>query len=204
MEAPIRIWIGLAVLLAVAGMVVSLTHGRERTMNPGQRGEFLVRGFGCGECHTPKVPGPDGRPIPDPTRLLSGHPERDPVPTWTAAGLTWRNAPMFTGPMQTVFAGPWGISFAANLTPDKETGLGKWTEGTFIRAMRTGKHEGQPTGRENMPPMPWVSPSHGTLDSPDADLKAIWAYLRRLPPIKNRVPEPVPPPTAEDKDKEEK
>ncbi len=111
MEAPIRIWIGLAVLLAVAGMVVSLTHSRERTMSPVQRGEFLVRGFGCGECHTPKVPGPDGRPLPDPTRLLSGHPEGAPVPTSTSADLRRHDTSMFTGPMETVVAGPWGISF---------------------------------------------------------------------------------------------
>jgi hypothetical protein len=103
--------------------------------------------------------------------------------------------------MGTVFAGPWGISFAANLTPDKETGLGKWTEAMFIQALRTGKHEGQPTGREIMPPMPWASLSHGTLASPDADLKAIWAYLRSLPPVKNRVPEPVPSTKDEDKEK---
>jgi hypothetical protein len=195
-----RTWIGLAVLLAVAGMAVSLAHSRERRMSPVQRGKNLVQGFGCNECHTPKVPGPDGRPIPDPTRLLSGHPEGNPVPTRTAAGLTWRDAPIFTGPIETVFAGPWGVTFAANLTPDKETGLGKWTEAMFIQAMRTGKHEGQPTGREIMPPMPWASPSHGTLASSDADLKAIWAYLRSLPPVKNRVPESVPPTKEEDKD----
>ena len=199
-----RIWIGLAVLLAVAGMVVSLAHSRERTMSPVQRGEFLVRGFGCGECHTPKLPGPDGRPIPDLTRLLSGHPEGAPVPTWAAAGLTRRDASKSTGPTETVFAGPWGISFAANLTPDKETGLGKWTEDMFIRTIRTGKHQGQPTGRDILPPMPWANLSHGTLGSSDADLKAIWAYLRSLPPVKNRVPEPVPSPAEEDKDRGEK
>jgi mono/diheme cytochrome c family protein len=204
MEPSIRIGIGLAVLLAAAGMVVSLAHSRERTMSPVQRGEVLVRGFGCGECHTPKVPGSDGRPIPDPTRLLSGHPEKAPVPAWRAAGPTGRNAPTITGTGETAFAGPWGISFAANLTPDKATGLGKWTEAMFIQALRTGKHEGQPAGREIMPPMPWASLSHGTLDSSDADLKAIWAYLRSLPPIKNQVPEPVPSPTEKDKDNGEK
>ncbi len=74
----------------------------------------------------------------------------------------------------------------------------------FIQAIWTGKHEGQPTGREIMPPMPWASHSHGTLASSDADLKTIWAYLRSLPPVKNRVPEPVPSPTEEQKDTGEK
>ena len=52
----------------------------------------------------------------------------------------------------TAFAGPWGVSFTANLTPDKETGLGKWTEEMFIATMRTGRHQGK--GRPMLPPMP--------------------------------------------------
>ena len=53
----------------------------------------------------------------------------------------------------TAFAGPWGVSFTANLTPDDETGLGKWTAETFIAALRTGRHEGK--GRPILPPMPY-------------------------------------------------
>ena len=53
----------------------------------------------------------------------------------------------------TAFAGPWGTSFTANLTPDKETGLGKWTEEMFIATMKTGRHEGK--GRPLLPPMPY-------------------------------------------------
>jgi len=195
--APMRKWIALAVTLAVTGIVVALVFGREERVSPVQRGEFLARGFGCHDCHTPKVPGPNGRLVPDPTRLLSGHPEGVPYPTWTPADLTQRNTYMSADPMRTAWAGPWGVSFAANLTPDKETGLGEWTEDMFIETTRTGKHQGQPTGRDILPPMPWGNLSHGTVGSSDADLKAIWAYLRSLPPVKNRVPIPVPP--AKDK-----
>jgi len=55
----------------------------------------------------------------------------------------------------TAFAGPWGISYTMNLTPDRNTGLGIWTEDMFVKAIRTGRHMG--TSREIMPPMPWPS-----------------------------------------------
>ena len=87
------------------------------------------------------------------------------------------------------------VSFAANLTPDTATGIGEWTEETFVRAIRTGKHQGQPNGREILPPMPW--PAFKNLS--DGDLRAIWAYLRSVKPVKNQVPFPIPPnapPTA--------
>ena len=87
----------------------------------------------------------------------------------------------------TAFAGPWGTSFTANLTPDDETGLGKWTGETFIATLRTGRHEGK--GRPLLPPMPW--PMIRTLT--DEDLRAVFAYLQSLPPIRNRVPAPVDP-----------
>ena len=188
-----RRWGALAVTLAFTGMAVALVVGRGERASPVQRGEFLVRGFGCHDCHSPKVPGPNGKMVPDPKRLLSGHPEGAPYPTWRPADLTGRNTYMSADPMRTAWAGPWGVSFAANLTPDVETGLGEWTEEMFIQTIRTGKHQGQPTDREILPPMPWGNLSHGTLGSSDADLKAIWAYLRSLPPVKNRVPDPVRP-----------
>jgi hypothetical protein len=87
----------------------------------------------------------------------------------------------------TAWSGPWGISYAANLTPDTNTGLGIWTEEMFIRAIREGKHMGY--GRDLLPPMPWQYFSELT----DEDLKAIFAYLRSIPPVQNRVPDPVPP-----------
>ena len=87
----------------------------------------------------------------------------------------------------TAWSGPWGQSFAANLTPDKNTGLGILTEDMLIKAIRTGKHMG--TSRDILPPMPWQQFAQMT----DADLKAIFAYLQSLPPVANHVPDPIPP-----------
>jgi hypothetical protein len=87
----------------------------------------------------------------------------------------------------TAWVGPWGISYTANLTPDEPTGIGMWTEEVFIKALRTGKHMG--IGRPILPPMPWPDFAKAT----DEDLKAIFAYLKSLPPIRNQVPDPVPP-----------
>ena len=100
-----------------------------------------------------------------------------------------RHAAALTDSNLTAWAGPWGVSFSANLTPDMETGIAEWEESTFIQAMRTGKHQGQPIGRNILPPMPWPMIGQAT----DEDLKAIWAYLRSIPPINNQVPFPVPP-----------
>jgi mono/diheme cytochrome c family protein len=151
--------------------------------DPVARGQYLVTVLACNDCHTPFVMGPEG-PQPDMARMLSGHPEAvvlDPLPalagTWTWAGAA----------TNTAFAGPWGVSFAFNLTPDENTGLGIWTEEMFIAALRTGKHMGQ--ARPIAPPMPW--PAYGQLT--DDDLKAVFAYLRTIPPVVNRVPEYQPP-----------
>jgi hypothetical protein len=89
----------------------------------------------------------------------------------------------------TAWAGPWGVSFASNLTPDP-SGLGSWTEENFIQTIRTGKHLG--VGRPLLPPMPWPDFAHMT----DDDLKAVFAFLRTLSPIANVVPQPQPPSTA--------
>ena len=87
----------------------------------------------------------------------------------------------------TAWVGPWGVSFAANLTPDKSTGLGNWTEEVFIKTFWSGKQMG--IGRNLLPPMPWQAV--GQLK--DKDLKSIFAYLKTIPPIKNKVPDPIPP-----------
>jgi len=153
-----------------------------------KRGEYLATVGGCNDCHTPKVQNPQGIPVPDQARLLSGHPENLPYPKWSPDDIQNRHALAMTNEMMTAWAGPWGVSFAANLTPDKETGIQEWSETMFIQAMRTGKHQGQPNGRDILPPMPWFNIKQAT----DDDLKAIWAYLRSLPAVKNRVPFPVP------------
>ena len=83
--------------------------------------------------------------------------------------------------------GPWGISYPANLTPDKETGTGNWTAERFIKILRTGKHLGE--GRPILPPMPWEN--YAKLK--DQDLKDIFAYLQSLKAISNKVPDPTTP-----------
>ena len=88
----------------------------------------------------------------------------------------------FSGTL-TAFAGPWGVSYAANLTPDQNTGLGVWTEDMFVKALRTGKHMG--TSRPIQPPMPWMWAGQAT----DDDLKAMFAYLKSIPPVVNHVPD---------------
>lgn len=147
-----------------------------------QRGEYLVRFGDCSACHTPLKFGPNG-PEPDLTKFLSGHPADTKLPPPELKPGPWFAA---TAGM-TAWAGPWGISYAANLTPDANTGLGIWTEEMFLSAMRTGKHMG--AGRPILPPMPWQAAANLT----DADLKAMFAYLQSLPAIANRVPEPVTP-----------
>ncbi|MDZ7267562.1 MAG: diheme cytochrome c-553 [candidate division KSB1 bacterium] len=153
------------------------------------RGQYLVNTGLCHDCHTPKVFTAQGEPVPDSTRLLAGHPAGLPHPEWTPADLQKRNIIITGSSMLTAWAGPWGVSFATNLTPDTSTGIGEWTEESFIRTLRSGKHQGYPNGRDILPPMPWQFIGQKS----DDDLKAIWAYLRSLPPVTNQVPLPVPP-----------
>lgn len=149
-----------------------------------KRGEYLVTIGGCHDCHTPLVMGPNG-PEPDMTRALSGHPEDMVIEAPVATSEPWMAVASST---LTAWSGPWGVSFTANLTPDEETGiLREFTEEQFIQALRTGRHQGQ--GREILPPMPWRFIGQMT----DDDLKAVFAYLRQIPPIKNKVPDPIPP-----------
>jgi hypothetical protein len=155
-----------------------------------ERGKFLVDLGGCNHCHSPKMMTPRG-PVPDTTRLLSGSPSGWAVPAVPVEAMGPDKWGAVTSPDLTAWAGPWGISFTRNLTPDKETGLGSWTDAVFIKALRTGKDMGE--GRAILPPMPWED--IGKL--PDADLKAMFAYLKSLKPIRNAVHDPVPPPPPE-------
>lgn len=148
---------------------------------PAARGGYLVKAMGCGDCHTPMKMGPNG-PEQDETRLLSGHPADTTLPPPPAPSGPWRVSVADPG---TAWSGPWGVSYTQNLTPDPETGLGTWTERQFMDALRTGRHQGR--GRPILPPMPWEAIRNFS----DADLKAIYAYLRTIPPIKNKVPDPV-------------
>jgi hypothetical protein len=169
------------VLLAVRGQAAPAASARESRSAAVLRGEYLVQSGGCNDCHTPWKMGPRG-PEPDMTRMLSGHPEnlKMPEPPKPEGPWLW-----FGSATNTAYAGPWGISYAINLTPDQNTGLGIWTEDMFVKAMKTGKHFG--TSRPILPPMPWQAYSH----MPESDLKAIYAYLKTIPAVTNHVPDAV-------------
>jgi mono/diheme cytochrome c family protein len=153
--------------------------------SPIARGRYLVEFGGCHDCHSPKVMTAAG-PVPDTTRLLSGHPAGSRLPPIPAGVLGPGRWGALTTPDLTAWAGPWGVSYTANLTPHL-TGLGSWTPELFIQTMRSGKHLG--TGRPILPPMPWYDVGKLT----DDDLRAVFAYLRSLKPVANAVPPPVPP-----------
>jgi hypothetical protein len=146
-----------------------------------ERGKYLVTLASCNDCHTPWKLGPNG-PEPDMNRMLSGHPQELPMPSVAAASGPWVWSGAATN---TAFAGPWGVSYAFNLTPDKNTGIGIWTEDIFMKTIRTGRHWG--VARPILPPMPWQNVREMT----DDDLRAVYAYLRSIPPVSNKVPDAV-------------
>lgn len=176
-------------LVLLGGLIARAVPGSGQEARPDEarleRGAYLVRTMGCHDCHTPHKPTPTGAE-PDMTRALTGHPAEltmPPPPKLPPGPWLWIGAAT-----NTAFAGPWGVSFTANLTPDRATGLGDWTEEMFIAALRTGRSRGK--GRPILPPMPY--PMIGQLT--DEDLRAIFSYLQSLPPVVNRVPAPIDPP----------
>lgn len=171
----------LTVLALAPGVVLAQADTRSAQV---KRGEYLVTIGLCHDCHTPMTKGSDGAG-PDMTRALSGHPQDIAVKAPATLSEPWVGA---MSPTLTAWSGPWGVSFSANLTPDKETGvLRNFTEEQFIQTLRTGRHQGQ--GRKILPPMPWPLISKMT----DDDLKAVFAYLRQIPAVRNKVPDPIPP-----------
>lgn len=123
---------------------------------PTERGKYLVMVAGCVDCHTPGTLFGS----PDFNRNLSG------------SELGWN--------------GPWGTTYARNLTPDPETGLGRYKAEEIVAAIKGGKRlDGTPM----LPPMPWQNYAGMT----DDDLNAIAAYLLSLPPVKHAVPDRVAP-----------
>lgn len=174
------------VLAAVAHAAVAAETASAGDAARVERGRYLVNTSGCHDCHTPWTMGANG-PEPDMSRMLSGHPREMQLPPPPPLSDPWV---MTAAATNTAWAGPWGISFTANLTSDKETGTGNWTEQEFIDTLRSGRHLGR--GRQILPPMPW--PAYGQMT--DEDLGAIYAYLQTVPPISNKVPDPVPPAPA--------
>ncbi|MEZ4823649.1 MAG: diheme cytochrome c-553 [Ignavibacteria bacterium] len=151
-------------------------------------GEHLVRIGGCEDCHTPKKMTPKG-PVLDESLKLSGHPAGMPPPDVDRKEMESKRLSVTQD--LTAWVGPWGISYAANLTPD-ETGIGLWQESNFLIALREGKYKGMKAGRSLLPPMPWEFFEHMS----DDEIKAIFAYLKSVKPIKNIVPQAEPPVTA--------
>jgi cytochrome c553 len=173
----IRRWlVGLAAGLVLT-LCVTATSGlaQQRGRAGGanavvERGKYLVTITGCHDCHSPKITGM----TPDPSRLLSGRPSTTAVPSKT-------DGEIHAALDLTAWTGPWGQSVASNLTPDAATGIGtRYTEASFLQTMRSGK---KPNGTQVQPPMPVDVYQNVT----DDDLKAIWAYLRTLKPIRNAV-----------------
>ncbi|MCX2740925.1 c-type cytochrome [Pontibacter anaerobius] len=176
-----------------AGFDSAGQQGPEQLKNGGyasqiEFGEHLVLSIGCHDCHTPKMVTEKGLE-PDFSRALSGHPSKMPPPDVDRAELEKKG--LTASDHFTAWVGPWGISYAANLTSDK-TGIGTWQEQNFITSIREGKHKGIATGRDVLPPMPW--PMYRNLT--DEELKAIFAYLKSTKPIQNTVPPPEPPVSA--------
>jgi cytochrome c553 len=152
-----------------------------------ERGRYLVTVAGCNDCHSPKKMTPNG-PVPDEARLLSGHPAEEKLPEVPPNIFGPDKWGAITNNDLTGWVGPWGTSYTSNLTPDMETGSGVWNEELFIKILRTGKFMG--SGRDILPPMPWQEYMKLT----DADMKAIFTYLKSLKPVKNKVPASIPAP----------
>ena len=180
----------LAATAGAAAVVTITVHAQSMTPpgppvksdNPAvKRGEKLVKSMGCWDCHTPAKMGPQG-PEPIMSMWLAGHPADAKLPPPPAGQGPWFASVSATF---TAWAGPWGVSYTRNLTPDKDTGLGSWTEEQFIQTMRTGRQQGR--GRQLLPPMPFPAISNLS----DDELKAIFAYLMAIPAVKNKVPDPV-------------
>ena len=128
-----------------------------------ERGEYLVALLGCASCHT------DG--------ALTGNPDYQRHLAGSRTGIAYSNPMSQQNP---------GVVYPPNLTPDPDTGIGAWNDSDIIQMIRIGIH---PDGGHTLPVMPW--PAYAKIS--DADVNAIVAYLRSLPPIRHKVPEIVAP-----------
>ncbi len=154
----------LAVLAVFSGSGLAIAQTKEELLS---RGKYIFTAIqGCG-CHTSR--NRDGSY--NMNMYLAGAPS-NPPPKGPPPNTGWRNA-------------RWKRLYAKNITPDPETGIGKWTESDFITAMRTGL---TPDRKILDPFMPWGHFKGIT----DRDLKAMWAYLRTVKPIKSKVPKSIP------------
>jgi hypothetical protein len=150
-----------------------------------KRGEYLVTSIGCQDCHSPKRMGERG-PEYIPELSFSGYQANNELPPISQDALDkgW----VLMSPDLTAAVGPWGVSFAANLTSD-DTGIGTWSFEQFKRSLTEGKLKGQPNGRTLLPPMPWEN----FKNLKEEDLRAMYEYFLSTEPVNNPVPPPIPP-----------
>lgn len=186
MEKQLLIIAGLSILVWACNQPSSKPYQTVPTQSKAEvirRGELLVATSACHDCHSPKIITNEGM-APDPARLLSGHPQDEGLPNIPRDRDGWV---MFSMGL-TASLGPWGVSYAANLTPDK-TGIGNWSFEQFKTAIRKGKYKGLEGSRSLLPPMPWQQIRNFS----DQELEAIFTYLQSIKPVKNLVPSPVSP-----------
>jgi hypothetical protein len=174
-------WLGaVLVVCSLAGAAGQQRGAAQASPQVVARGKYLVTIQDCNGCHTPFT----AKGEPDMSRMLSGHPQNVAVKAPRPAADGWL---VSINDTNTAWSGPWGVSFTTNLTPDRATGIGAWSEANFIAAIRKGLKGG--AGRPLLPPMPWRMYAMAS----DEDLKAIYAYLMTIPPISNRIPNALPP-----------
>lgn len=188
----------LAIFLGLIGLLTLLDSCQQKKEKPLEEvaenqiptedlvthGKYMVDVLGCADCHTPKKMTDKG-PVFDMEKYLMGYDssqEMPPVPENVPIG-PWV---LFKGDL-TAAVGPWGTSFSGNLTPHG-TGIGNWTLEQFTKALREAKYKGMDNTRPLMPPMPT---NYASLK--DADIEAIFAYLKSIKPIENVVPGYQPP-----------
>jgi len=182
------------ICLLIAGFLGCSGEAKEKKLTEAELvslGKYLVHTSACDDCHTPKIFTDQG-PMFDTTKMLSGFPQDEVLPAIDMkyiGGDKWIATDKHLG----AWVGPWGISFSANLTPDNATGIGAVSEEMFIKTIREGRLKG--IGRPLLPPMPW----HVYAGKTDQDLKAMYAYLKSIKPIKNQVPLPVSPDKVNEK-----
>jgi mono/diheme cytochrome c family protein len=182
--------IGL-IITGIATVIISCTDSTIKTesntkvLDSSQlikRGEYLITIGGCDDCHSPKKMGANGPEI-DMDRRLSGFPSSRPMPAFDS-NLVKKGIAQFNEDL-TAAAGPWGISFASNLTSDS-TGAGSWPLQNFKYALRYGKWKGLEGSRGLLPPMPWFNFAKMS----DEDLEAMYAFLKTTKSVENVVPAP--------------
>jgi len=135
--------------------VFCVAAGAAAAETPLERGKYLVEGIlTCGNCHTPRVQGG----ALDTARLHAGGPQ-----SWETSEYKVKGA---------------------NITPDRETGIGGWSANDVLRAIRDGV---RPNGQQLSPQMPYA---YYKIFTP-SDLEAVVAYVRSLPAVSSKVPASV-------------